>query len=102
MVYSKSWTSSRSPDQCNGCVCARPTNAVVLRKPSGFCQTRPSCRPSGWHEEQATQRRPDIGALAVLNSTLPRTYSGVLAGSHVLIFLGTAMLTALYTLTEKS
>src|SRR5205823_5251243 len=101
IVYSKSCTSSRSADQWIGCVCAMPNSAVVLRRPSGFCQTRASWWPSGWHEAQATQRRCDIGGLAVLNRILPRTHSGVLGGSHtgtVASFLRLAS----YTPTAKS
>src|SRR5579872_820956 len=82
IVYSKSCTSSRSADQCSGCVCARPSKAGVLRRPSGFCHTRPSLWPSGWHDEQAIHLRVVIGGLAVLNSTLPRTHSGVFGGAH--------------------
>src|SRR5262249_42861866 len=84
IVYSKSCTSSRSADQCRGCVCARPIIAGVLRKPSGFCHTRPSLWPSGWHETQAIHRRLVSGGRAVLNRVLPRTHSGVVGGSHVL------------------
>src|SRR5262245_59280059 len=85
IVYSKSWASSRSADQCSGCVWASPAIGGVLRSPSGFFQTRPSCRPSGWHEAQAIQRADVIGDLAVPNRYLPRTHSGDLGGSHTLI-----------------
>src|SRR5205823_613280 len=80
---------------------AKPNRAVVLRSPSGFCQTRPSWWPSGWHDEQETQRRPLMGGSAVLNSTLPRTHSGVFGGSQVLTVASRLML-ALWMLTAKS
>src|SRR5205807_7620386 len=96
-----SWTSSRSADQWIGWVWARPNRAVVLRSPSGLCQTRPSLWPSGWHDEQATQRRLVIGGRAGLNSTLPRTHSGVLGGSHTLT-LPRGAITASWKDTSKS
>src|SRR5262245_16393209 len=104
IVYSKSCTSSRSAEWCNGCVWARPQKGGVFRGPSGFCHTRPSCDPSGWHDEHEIHRARVIGAFEVTNSSLPRTHSGVCGGSHTLTLatLAGRAFVASYTLTAKS
>ena len=83
---------------------ARPHSGGVFRGPSGFCQTRPSWDPSGWHDEQLIHLARVIGGLVVTNSSLPRTHSGVSGGSLTLIeatLVGCDFVVS-YTFTLKS
>src|SRR5581483_1657141 len=102
IVYSKSCTSSRSALQCSGWVWASPKRFGVRRFPSGFCHTRPSVSPSGWHDEQLIHFTLPIGGFAEKNSSLPRRHSGVCGG--VQTFTDPSLLRAVrsYTATSKS